>query len=83
MDSREVRQFVRRAEEFYAAKLQPILEPAHADEFVVIEPESGDFFLGRTLSEAGSAARAAHPNRLTHAMRVGHSTALHFGMNIR
>ena len=51
--------------------------------FVAIEPESGDYFLGKTHSEAMKAARRAHPDRLCHAMRVGHKAALHFGMHIR
>lgn len=75
--------FVRTAEELYAARLRPILEPAHIDEFVVIEPESGEYFLGKTLGEAARLAREQFPNRLTHAMRVGHRAALHFGMHVR
>jgi hypothetical protein len=79
----EVEEFVRRAEEIYANRLRAILEPEHMDEFVAIEPESGDYFLGKTLSEATSAARRSYPDRWTHAMRVGHSAALHFGMHVR
>jgi hypothetical protein len=48
-------------------------------DFVAIEPESGDFFLGKTLSEAIEAARAAHPSRLPFVVRVGHKTAVEFG----
>jgi hypothetical protein len=72
--------FVRRAEEIYTARLRAVLEPEHVDEFVAIEPESGDYFLGGTLREAMRAARRSHPDRLTHAMRVGHKAAIHFGM---
>ncbi len=53
------------------------------DKFVAIEPESGDYFLGKTLSEAIGAARRSYPDRLAHVMRVGHKTALHFGMHAR
>jgi hypothetical protein len=83
MSEPDVDEFVRRAEEFYAAKLRSVLEPEHIDEFVVIEPESGDYFLGNTRSEASRAARKSHPDRLTHAMRVGHRAALHFGLHVR
>jgi len=79
----DIDEFVRKAEEVYAARLRAVLEPEHMDEFVAIEPESGDYFLGRTLSEAAGAARRSHPDRLTHAMRVGHQAAIHFGMQIR
>lgn len=50
---------------------------------VAIEPDSGDFFLGKTLSEAIQASRAAHPNCLAFAMRVGHSTAVNIGVLIK
>ena len=83
MTDSEVEEFVRRAEEIYATRLRAVLEPKHIDEFVAIEPESGDYFLGKTLSEATRAARQSYPDRLTHAMRVGHRAALHFGMHVR
>ncbi len=83
MTDADVEEFVRRAKEIYATRLRVILEPKHIDEFVAIEPESGDYFLGKTLSEATRAARQSYPDRLTHAMRVGHRAALHFGMHVR
>ncbi|MBS0264373.1 MAG: hypothetical protein JSS02_20720 [Planctomycetes bacterium] len=83
MDHLARMEFVARAEQIYHQTLGPLLEPDHADEFVVIEPESGDHFLGKTLGEASQAARKAHPDRLTHAMRVGQRTALHLGMQCR
>ncbi len=83
MTEPDIDEFVRRAEEVYTARLRAILEPEHLDEFVAIEPESGDYFLGKTLSEAIGAARRSHPDRLAHAMRVGHKTALHFGLHVR
>jgi hypothetical protein len=76
-------QVAQNAERIYESKLRELLELAHRDEFVAIEPESGDYFLGRTLSEAIGAARKAHPDRLAHAIRVGHKAALHFGVCIR
>jgi hypothetical protein len=83
MVSANLNDLVRRAEEVYAVKLRSQLEANHRDEFVAVEPESGDFYLGKTLSEAMGAARDAHPDRLSHAMRVGHPTALHFGVSLR
>lgn len=83
MTKREIDEFVRAAEEIYAERLRDILEPDHLDEFVAIEPESGDYFLGKTLNEATRSARQSYPNRLTHAMRVGHTAALHFGLHVR
>ena len=83
MTETEVDEFVRKAEEIYATRIRADLEPEHVDEFVAIEPQSGDYFLGKTLSEAMGAARKSHPNRLAHAMRVGQKAALHFGMHVR
>jgi len=83
MTKSDVDEFVRRAEEVYETRLRAVLESEHTDEFVAIEPDSGDYFLGKTLSEAMGAARRSYPDRLAHAMRVGHKAALHFGMHIR
>ncbi|MGM0487487.1 MAG: hypothetical protein ACQESR_12100 [Planctomycetota bacterium] len=51
--------------------------------FVCIEPESGDYFLGRTFDDAVNQAIDAHPDRLTHTLRVGHAAALHLGVMIQ
>ena len=67
----------------YEARLQALLEPEHENEFVAIEPESGEYFLGKTLNDAARAARLLHPGRLTHVMRVGHKTALHLGSHLQ
>lgn len=71
------------AKRIYKDRLQGTLEESHMNEFVAIEPESGEFFLGHTLSEAIGAARLTYPNRFAHALRVGHKAAIHFGMQIR
>lgn len=72
-----------RAKEIYENKLKSVLEQTSADKFVAIEPESGDHFIGATLSEAIGKSREKYPNRLAHAIRVGHRAAVHFGMHIR
>ena len=73
-DSQEL---ARRAEHLYEQRLKAQLEPAHLNEFVAIEPDSGDYFLGGTLSEAAHALRKAHPDRRGFVMRVGHRAAVH------
>lgn len=67
------------ARRLYAERLRGLLEPLHNDEFVAIEPISGQHFLGATLSEAIGAARSEYPDRLTHALRVGHRATVYFG----
>ena len=69
----------RRAERFYQERLRTDWERTHLNSFVAIEPDSGDFFRGRTLSAASAAANAAHPDRRCSVLRVGHAVALHLG----
>jgi hypothetical protein len=74
---------MKRVEQIYRDRLQSELEPTHRDDFVAIEPDSGEYFLGRTLSEAAAGARAAYPNRRTGVLRVGHAATLHLGASHR
>jgi hypothetical protein len=69
-----------RATAIYEERLKTRLEAENLDDFVAIEPESGDFFLGKTLSEAIQAARTRHPNRLPFALRIGHTAAVQLGV---
>jgi hypothetical protein len=82
MPTTNVDDLARQAEAIYQQRLKSQLEASHRDQFVAIEPISGDFFLGRTLSEAIGLARQAHPQRLAHAMRIGHRTGVHFGASL-
>jgi len=70
----------RKAQAIYQEQLRVRLEATNLDDFVAIEPESGEYFLGKTLSEAIQAARAAYPQRLPFALRVGHRTTVEMGM---
>jgi hypothetical protein len=72
-----------RAKRLYDEKLKSVLEKSELDKFVAIEPDSGDFFIGGTLSESIRKARQKYPKRLAHVMRVGHQAAVHFGMHIQ
>jgi hypothetical protein len=70
---------VKRSQEIYEIRLRSGLERTHPDYFVAIEPDSGDYFLGRTLSEASAAAHVAHPDRRTLVLRVGHAVTIQIG----
>lgn len=72
----------REAKRIYESQFRDLLEQSHLHEFVAIEPVSGEYFLGRTLSDAIGASRKKYPDRLAHALRVGHKAAIHFGMQI-
>jgi hypothetical protein len=70
----------RRAKTIYEERLKAKLESTNPDDFVAIEPDSGDYFLGKSLSEAIQAARAAHPQRLPFVLRVGQKTTVELGV---
>lgn len=63
-----------RGEAIYRQFLRDKLEPMHKGEFVAIEPDSGDYFLGKTSLEAILKARQKHPDKVFHVIRIGHPT---------
>jgi hypothetical protein len=79
MVSADTKSVIERAKRIYAEQLQAELESRHRNRFVAIEPDSGDYFLGDTFDEAVKVARAKHPSRLSHTIRIGHSAAFHIG----
>jgi hypothetical protein len=52
-------------------RIRDKLEPEHRGEIVAIEVDSGDYFLGRTVTEATSEARKKHPDKVFYFVRVG------------
>ena len=76
----DVQRIADRAEKIYVERLKTRLEKSHHGMFVAVEPNSGDYFLGATLREAGAAARKAHPGNPAFIMRIGHKAAVHIGM---
>lgn len=79
MVSADTQSVIDRAKRIYTERLRATLEAHHRGRFVAIEPESGEHFLADTLDGAAQAARARHPARLSHTVRVGHPAALHLG----
>jgi hypothetical protein len=79
MVSPEDHDVILRAERIYEERLKGDLEKTHMHAYVVIEPESGDYYVGQTLGEATAQARAAHPGRPGYIMRIGHRAAFHIG----
>ena len=79
MLSDEARKVATKARDLYDVKLRESLEREHHGEFICIEPESGDYFLGATFDDAVNLAIDAYPERLTHTLRIGFSAALHLG----
>jgi len=71
-------QLVRKGKELYERRLKKLLEPEHKGEYIAIEPESGDYYLGQTMSEAYEKAAAAYPDKKFYLARVGHRAAVSF-----
>lgn len=51
-------------------ELQKVLLPEHTNEIIAIDVESGDYYLGKTSSEALAAFRQHHPDRVAWMARV-------------
>jgi len=66
---------IERGQTAYRERLASVLEPSRLGEFVAVEPDSGQYFLGSTASAALIAARAAMPGNLFYLTRVGRETA--------
>jgi hypothetical protein len=79
MASAETHELIAKARRIYDAQYKSALEAAHMHSFVAIEPESGDYFLGPTLSDAAEACHVAYPDRRACVLRVGHRAAVHMG----
>jgi len=54
------------------------LKPEHIGEIVAIEIESGDYFLGRTHSEAGDKAKRKYPDKIFYFARIGAKAGVSF-----
>ena len=68
---RKIERFIERAKQKYEQSLAVILEPEHTGEIVAIEPESGDYFLGKDEIEAADNGRAAGHRGPFYFLRVG------------
>ncbi len=80
MISEKTADVARRATAIYEETLRRHLEATNLHAYVAIEPDSGDYFLGETLSEAIQRSRKAHPDRLAFGIRVGNTAAVHIGV---
>lgn len=69
---------IRQGKKLYEERLRNLLEPDHQGEYVAIEPESGDYYLGHTMSEAYEKAAAAYPDKKFYLARVGSRAAVSF-----
>lgn len=68
-------ELIDRAKQTYTNKLAAKLEPEHNGEFVAIELETGDYFVGEDEVEAADKARAAGHDGSLWFLRVGSTFA--------
>jgi hypothetical protein len=66
------------AQQLYDEKLRPQLEPRYEGKIVVIDAESGDYFMGETLHEANEKARKKYPDNVFYAIKVGYPAVYSF-----
>jgi len=83
MLSRESKIVAEKARKLYDEKYRQSLEGSNYGEFVCIEPDSEECFLGPTFDEAVNKSIDAYPDRLTHTLRIGHSAAFHLGVLVQ
>jgi len=65
-------ELVDKGKEIYEKKLKDKLEPKHKGEIVAIDVKSGDYFVGRDMTEADKKAREKHPDDVFYMVRIGH-----------
>ncbi len=56
-------------------RLKEQLLPQYKGWFIAIDPETGDYALGRDPTEANQALRKRHPSKVFYLMRVGYRAA--------
>ena len=59
-------------ERIYRERLKTLLEPEFNGKIVAIEVDSGDYFIGDTVVEAGLKAKDKYPNKIFQFIRIGY-----------
>jgi hypothetical protein len=59
-------------------QVSPKLEEQHRGQFIAIDVDSGEYFLGKTILEADEKARAKHPGKVFYVGRIGYRAAVSF-----
>jgi hypothetical protein len=73
----DIRKISKKGRQIFEA-LDPELSTTHRGQFIVIEVDSGDYFLGETAMEANQKAREKHPGKIFFLGRIGYRTAFSF-----
>jgi hypothetical protein len=78
----DLEDLARRGQEYYDRFLRAKLLPKHKGEFVVLDPETGDYEIDEDEVAAMERARARHPDRLFYILRVGYRTSMSFSASV-
>jgi len=65
-----------KARAIYSQHLKQTLEACCRGQFVAIEVDSGEYFLGSTPLEAIKSGKAKYPEKPFHVMKVGYKSAI-------
>jgi hypothetical protein len=76
-------EFAARAERVYEARWKSTLETEHLDKLIALDPDSGDYVLGKTLRDLDIARRQKFGTKPVHIFRVGGGAAVKIGGAIR
>ncbi len=79
MPQTTLEEVAKRAKAIYEQRLRAVLEPTHRGWYILIEPDSGEHFLARTMADAGIEGNKKYPDRTKIFMRVGHPAAIEIG----
>lgn len=76
---RETERFVESAKRIYDERLKELLETEHPGEIIAVEPQSGDYVLGATISEVDRACQQRFGTKPVHTFRIGGGGAVKVG----
>jgi hypothetical protein len=77
--NQEQQQFVDAAKKVYQEKLKDELERDHFGEVIAVEPESGEYVLGKTLADVDRTCCERFGQKPVHTFRVGGGGAVKIG----
>ena len=69
----------RKGEALYQEKIKPVVDPLHYGKFVVIDVETGDYEIGKRMTDASKILRERRPESITYGVRVGFLAAYRMG----
>jgi hypothetical protein len=65
-----------KAKEIYNEQLKQALEKSYRGQFVAIDADSGEYFLGSTPLEAIKNGKLKYPEKAFHVIKVGYKAAI-------